>query len=96
MQLYALFSGIVRFTYFLQAPQLAQSQPQEDFPAFLLRIILRSTRPTISTRTAIRTTLIIKNTSFRKSGAGREEVATPTAPREEMDTYFTVSFWASL
>jgi hypothetical protein len=42
----------------LQAPQLAQLPPQEDFPAFLSRIMPRSNRPTIRTSPATSTILI--------------------------------------
>lgn len=42
----------------LQAPQLAQLPPQEDFPAFLSRIMLRMRRPVISAMTAIKTILM--------------------------------------
>ena len=42
----------------LQAPQEAQLPPQELLPAFLSRIMLRISRPTIRTMTATRTILI--------------------------------------
>ena len=42
----------------LQAPQEAQLPPQEDFPAFLSRTMLRMRRPVISAITATRTILM--------------------------------------
>ena len=42
----------------LQAPQFAQLPPQEDFPAFLSRIIPRISSAVISTMTAISTMLM--------------------------------------
>jgi hypothetical protein len=42
----------------LQAPQPAQLPPQERFPAFLSRIMLRIRSPTISIMTAMSTILI--------------------------------------
>ena len=42
----------------LQAPQPAQLPPQESFPAFLSRIMLRIIRPTVSAMTATRKILM--------------------------------------
>ena len=64
-----------------QAPQEAQLPPQELLPAFLSRIMPRSSRPTISTRTATSTILIqlaesqisSSITSLTRGDAVREE-----------------------
>ena len=89
-----------------QTPQPTQLPPQEHAPAFLSRSIPRTTRPTTSTRPAIRAMLIrladshvnIESDPFVKGMRREKKRQNPRRfpMMRVLRDYFTVSFCASL